>query len=436
MKKLFFWTCAVFLIWSYANAADAPTASAKLTEQQATFYKTTIDKVLNIYLSKKSPTDYTPALLVLKTKIQALQASHVSSIQLFVLWYLLERVDAHLWNTTTPASNSGTASAYPLINVREFERGPSLLLWWIQSFPVSQFVVTAQLEDMIMQEFTVTSNVSYLDAILSSIRLYDANGKFIAEQTPQGWGAVFTDMNYFLKQWSQTLYLVLVPHAIGAQKAGLQKSTFSLHHSITKARGVTSQQDVRIQLDSISTEELTVAPSKITSLFFVPSFGGRTVQQGLVAGAENLLGIIKINARTQPNSKSTSNGSLSTVLKQFIVTVQDNTQAGTIASSLILKRINWRDQDGIAGTVVGSTVTFDLTQLDNEDNVLQDSQDAWFALSAIPTLNTTSRESVRLGLGTIDDWWVIYSTDDPAAQNIDGAFVWVQTIDGPLIIEN
>jgi hypothetical protein len=76
-------------------------------------------------------------------------------------------------------------TSYPAINVREFERGPSLLLAGVRSFPVSQFVITAQLEDVQLQEITVTSNISFLDQVLKSVRIYDSNGNFVAEDIPQ-----------------------------------------------------------------------------------------------------------------------------------------------------------------------------------------------------------------------------------------------------------
>lgn len=456
MNKLFLWTCALFLFWSHVFATDVSTPAPKITQQQADTYKTRISQALSTYLRKYDASQLRPRLLIVQERIQQLkQTVQLTSLQLFALDYLAERITLALnspvigtWaqNTWAQASSSivvdqtpsvtTSTTSYPAINVREFERGPSLLLAGVRSFPVSQFVITAQLEDVHLQEITVTSNISFLDQVLKSVRIYDSNGNFVAEDIPQWWSIYFSNLDYKLTRWSHTLYLVLMPFPVWYQKVWPQKSIFSLHLTVTKARGLTSQRDLNLWLDSINTEELTIAPSKITWLRFVSSFGWTSVDTSLSDGIENTLGILHITATTTANTNSINGSPLATVIRQLVFNVQDNTEAKNIASTLRLKRINGKDTDGIAWSLAGSVITFDLTQLAWGDNILQSDTPGGFELLGTPLLNTTTRESVRIDLINLDDSGIVYSTDDPVAQPIDGAYVGVQSIDGTLVIEN
>lgn len=457
MNKLFLWTCALFLSWSYVFAADAPTIAPKITEQQADMYKTRISQALNTYLRKYDASQIRSRLLIVQERIQKLkQTNPLTTLQLFLLDHLAERIAIALNNdasgtwaqstwaqsTSAPAAIDKTPSvttsmtSYPAINVREFERGPSLLLAGVRSFPVSQFVITAQLEDVQLQEITVTSNISFLDQVLKSVRIYDSNGNFVAEDIPQWWSIYFSNLNYKLARWSHTLYLVLMPFPVWHQKVWPQKSIFSLHLTVTKARGLTSQADLNLGLDSVNTEELTIAPSKITWLRFVSSFGGTSVDTSLSDGIENTLGILQITATTTANTNSVNGSPLATVIRQLVFNVQDNTEAKNLASTLRLKRISGKDGDGILWSVIDNVVTFDLTQFAWWDNILQNDLLGGFELIGSPTLNTTTKESARINLINLDDAGITYSTDDPAAQTIDGAYIGVQSIDGTLVIEN
>lgn len=456
MSKLFLWTCALFLFWSHVFASDVSSVTPKITQQQADTYKTRISQALSAYLHKYDTSQLRPRLLIVQDRIQNLrQTVQLTTLQRFVLDYLAERITITLspntvgtwaqgtWAQTsaptvvdnTPSVTTSTTS-YPPINVREFERWPSLLLAGVRSFPVSQFVITAQLEDVLLQEITVTSNISFLDQVLESVRIYDSNGNFVAEDIPQWWSIYFSNLNYKLKKWSHTLYLILMPFPVWYQKSWPQKSIFSLHLTVTKARGLTSQADLNLGLDSINTEELTIAPSKITWLRFVSAFGSTSTDTSLSNGIENTLSILQITATTTANTNSANGAPLATVIKQLVFNVQDNTEAKNLASTLRLKRINGKDTDGIAWSVVGNTITFDLTQLAWGDNILQNKVSGGFELLGTPILNTTTRESVRIDLINLDDGGIVYSTDDSATQPIDWAYIGVQSIDGTQVIEN
>ena len=60
-----------------------------------------------------------------------------------------------------------------------------MLLAGNRSIPISKFVVTAQLEDVLIQTIQLSANIGNLDQVLSSVQLYDTNGVLIAEGIPQ-----------------------------------------------------------------------------------------------------------------------------------------------------------------------------------------------------------------------------------------------------------
>jgi len=141
------------------------------------------------------------------------------------------------------------------------------------------------------------------------------------------------------------------------------------------------------------------------------SYEGYLVDEQLFNNVEADLAIVKITFAQGFSFDTNSSEDLEAVVEMLTARLEDSTDGGNIATTLEIQRID-SSSTTIDADVNGNLVSFDLTQFENEKNVIEAGEDIVLIIRGTPTLHEGQSESVKLEFDNSNAAVVEYTTTD------------------------
>ena len=293
---------------------------------------------------------------------------------------------------------------------------------------VASWEMVATNEAVKVKDLTLTADETgestAFESAVSTVILY-ANDKTteIARKSVTSNVTTFSDVNYVVAEGSSNIYAKVITRKIGRDEAGLLAANgYELELTVTDADGNASSKAVDVSaIDAIAdaavapSNTFLVAPTRISNVAFVSSYGSETVTSKLTNG-QNTVAILAVTTDSATNTDGTNGSTLKSVLRQLNFTL---TSDATVAdNSTVVTRVNGPGtDDDYATTHVGAaaaTVTTDLTTVTSVNNEVDNGSVAYYAIKVtVSGLTDATAKYVQVELGNLDDGTTVtYSSND------------------------
>lgn len=392
-------------------------SSVSLDIEKETSYTTAVDTVLDKFTNKYSQSELAYKFPIIDDRItQALEKDNLPRDIIFVLEYLQRYVNSWIESnednnekeqedtTQIEYANSTKKTTENDISTSTYKEGEKTISSAEFSWPIVKFEITADFEDIIVEEFSISANNPNFDEFVSYVYIYNEDWVLIWQDNPNWNTAKFTEQ-IILKQWDNLFYVWLLP----TDRDDISINTsFNLTMNIDEVSSSTNGNDIdSIQITNTE-DTINIASAALGSagIQLLETYNNWFVDSKMYNQARSDIAIISVDF-----SETTDNEDI--LLESLEFTLEDGTVAGDIHTTLKLKRIDTLSQDIGIDTKNEKQVTFDLNELWSKQEVK-----AWwsavFLITGVPLLNPTQAESITIELNsTVTNNWILrYSTED------------------------
>lgn len=302
----------------------------------------------------------------------------------------------------------------------EYRQGTKIVLAWIRSAPVSRRELIAQREQIAIDTIELTASRS-IDRAVSNVIFLDENGYLIWTARPQWNTATIRNINYLLPIGATDVYIVLETRETGDTKPGEEIGSFSFDLEVT-GNGERSDAEVT-QSYNWDDDTIIITPIQITDARLIRECDNYEADNRLFDNTETDIALFVLETWDSSNYRTDAPSLVKTLVEELTFRFFNWTTDGTFASTFTLKRTD-KNTNKISWSVNGNEVTFDLTQLSKEWNIIENDDIAIFMISASFNLSPwTDDEFIELILEDPDNWWILYRSNSPWSQLIDGLYL-------------
>ena len=398
-------------------------ASVSLSEADQDYYMETIDNVLDAYVRREWQNNVAYKFPIIHERIEnALERSWLSNEIIFFLeylqWYVADRIDMNIEESEEDNDNSSTnsssnanssssnTSSSTNISPTTYEEWAKNIRMWELSDLVVKYEVVANLEDIIVEEYSVVANSSSLQEIIEIIYIYNEDGELIDSGRPRN-GIVTFNEEFTLERWDNDLYLAFLPRE--EQENNMQEEfTFTLE--LEELSSSTNWTEID-GFDVPNTEDtITITAATLTSWWIrlLESYNQWFVDKKMFSQARTDLAIISVEfTENDPDNDI--------LMEELSLTLQDNTVAWDVHTTLQLTRIDSFSSSIDIDRKNWDIVTFNLSDLWSKRAVTNGS--AVFLITWVPLLDSTTSESITIELNTsaTENWIITYSTEEDSS---------------------
>jgi len=151
-------------------------------------------------------------LEILNTRIASYLDNSYNEFVSFALSYLQLLVQEKIDEIEIPTSEP-IPQARKNIDISSYYQGEKTIIAGEESVPIIKIEYIASLEEMLIENLRISTSID-MGKYLQEINLYDAEGNWLASTQPLGFVHTFKDINLYLQQGSNYIYLTLTPHRI------------------------------------------------------------------------------------------------------------------------------------------------------------------------------------------------------------------------------
>ena len=406
MKKLFLLVASIFLISSAVDVTHA------LTSEEQNI----VDRVITRWHARQPADLLVPRTQAILDRIDDIQerarlTPEASMLLNYVEIRLTNILNALANKPLIPTSSSSTTTTNPTVPQSNsfpstlpiparFDTNPLIIAGNTSSL-LREIKYSVNGEPMIITELHLTANRDTINNRVREFALYDENWTFVATTTSDWRSVNFDALNFRREIGAHRFYLALLPYT-SSELYTVNSVSFTLSLQDLYAEWVYSNDTIRPSLQNTSSPTITISPIGIGTVQFIDNRNGYRADSYL-ANAETTLGIVEIGSPFVANRTEED-----IVLDTLSIHITDNTASRQVASNLRLERLDTPWSSNIAGSVQGNIVTFQLSSLGSEYNVMEQGQSAVFRISAYIQLDNWSYESVQINIPNLKNGWLTY----------------------------
>jgi hypothetical protein len=200
---------------------------------------------------------------------------------------------------------------------------------------VAKYELTALYEDMMIQDFTISSS-NNLDEVIESVQIYNASGIKITQGYPTSNKIIFNNQDIHIKQGTLYRYMTITPRKVGYNQASLTNITYQLQLSITRAMGLTSTDQVTVSTTNQVSDSITIRPFLFTVAELTKNRNENNTDT-LLNNGNTRLAILRLGINTSTNTNA-NNQALKVILSEISLSLGNNI-AGSL-NTITIKNIN------------------------------------------------------------------------------------------------